>query len=66
MRKTSANSSALEGKWRYTVPTATPARAATAWTPAEPYPPSATCSSAAVTIRSRVAALRASVFGVAR
>ena len=31
-RKTSANRSALDGKWRYTEPVATPARRATAAT----------------------------------
>src|SRR4051812_32349639 len=45
---------------------ATPARPATACTLAEAYPPSASCSSAAETIRSRVSALRASVRSVGR
>ena len=66
VRKTSAKRSAFDGKWRYTEPVATPARAATAATAAAPKPPSATSSRAARTIRPRTSRRRASVVAVGR
>ena len=61
---TSANSSALDGKYRYTVPVAMPAAAATLATWASVQPPSLTSARAACGMRLRLSWRRASTSGV--